>query len=123
MTAAAVLIMVIASGSAAISLRPDRDEHPPPKLDPDAAATPAERACQLMIELEDAIGRNAPAEDVFTLADDAVRAGREAQRLDPLWTPLAGGVQAVSRGLRDDDPALTADGIAVVRFHCSQPRE
>lgn len=93
------------------------------RLDPAAAARAAERACNQIRAMEEAVRVNARADRVLDLADAAAVAARRAQRLDPTWTPLAGGVLALRRGLDTDDAALARDGIDVVHTACARARE
>jgi hypothetical protein len=87
-------------------------------LRPEAARADAVRACTLMTEVENDIRENASSDQVLSLLNRADQASRRAQSKDPLWTQLASGVQAVRRGILDDDGGLAGGGIRVVRAQC-----
>lgn len=117
----AVALLLAAAVAGWAATRHHRANRPPADkfvLRPETARRDAVRACTLMTEAENGIRENAPSNQVLSLLSRADQTSRRAQSNDPIWTPLASGVQAVRRGLLDDNATLAGGGIRVVHAQC-----
>ena len=97
---------------------PPGPAHPGGPAEVVAARPHALEACRqvglLLADLRANARRDRVDRDLATATSEA----ETAAALDPGWRPLAGGIEAVAKGLNDNDPNAAGTGMDVVRAGC-----
>lgn len=91
-------------------------------IDIGAGRDRARAACAAADDVFRLVEADGPAPDVMEAAELARRESARARDLDPLWSTLASGADALSRGLRRDEARAAGLGRRVVDAECAQLR-
>ena len=117
---AALLVAVVLI--ALLVLRDGDPDAGPTGIDIPAAQERAEAACAAADDVFRIVAEDGPAPDVVAAAEAAKDQSAQARDLDPLWSTLASGADALLQGLQRDDGRTAGLGRRVVDLECRRLR-
>ena len=119
---AGAVLAVVAVVAAVLVLRSSPEPAPRSGIDIGAGRDRARAACAAADDVFRLVEEDGPAPDVMAAAEVARRESARARDLDPLWSTLASGADALREGLRGDDARAAGLGRRVLDVQCAQVR-